>query len=132
MKIIKIEYLIKKGLFSHSALYSNILDEITTSIHLVRWPKGAAQFSIYPEKDGNGVVPIKASCMESLISYGWKTEQSLSLASRIKPGPVDAIKEVPPEKYFAVEWETGNISSSHRALNKMAVGLIDGTSLLSG
>jgi hypothetical protein len=28
-------------------------------------------------------------------------------------------------KFFAVEWETGNISSSHRALNKMAVGLIE-------
>jgi Restriction endonuclease BamHI len=26
---------------------------------------------------------------------------------------------------FAVEWETGNVSSSHRALNKMALGIRD-------
>lgn len=30
-----------------------------------------------------------------------------------------------------MEWETGNISSSHRALNKMALGLLQGT-LLAG
>jgi hypothetical protein len=29
-------------------------------------------------------------------------------------------------KLFAFEWETGNISSSHRALNKMALGMLKG------
>ena len=28
---------------------------------------------------------------------------------------------------MAIEWETGNISSSHRSLNKMALGLMRGT-----
>jgi len=50
----------------------------------------------------------------------------MSIASRVKPGPIDAVKEMPDGRYFSVEWETGNISSSHRALNKMAVGLLDG------
>ncbi len=27
-------------------------------------------------------------------------------------------------KKIAIEWETGNISSTHRALNKMALGLV--------
>ncbi|WP_197484920.1 hypothetical protein [Methylomonas koyamae] len=27
---------------------------------------------------------------------------------------------------FALEWETGNISSSHRALNKMVLGILKG------
>ena len=35
------------------------------------------------------------------------------------------------DKFYAVEWETGNISSSHRALNKMAIGIGDGI-LLGG
>ena len=39
------------------------------------------------------------------------------------PGPIDAIKKT-KEGIFAVEWETGNISSSHRALNKISLGLI--------
>ncbi|MGA1841038.1 MAG: hypothetical protein ACMUIU_10470 [bacterium] len=28
------------------------------------------------------------------------------------------------DRLFCVEWETGNISSSHRAINKMALGII--------
>lgn len=50
----------------------------------------------------------------------------MSIASRLVPGPIDAVKKLPDGRWFAVEWETGNISSSHRALNKMAVGLLDG------
>ena len=29
-------------------------------------------------------------------------------------------------RLFCLEWETGNISSSHRALNKMALGIMKG------
>ena len=29
-------------------------------------------------------------------------------------------------QYFAVEWETGNISTSHRAINKIALGILQG------
>ncbi|WP_434813158.1 hypothetical protein ACRV5I_00090 [Bacillus halotolerans] len=42
-----------------------------------------------------------------------------------KPGALDACINV-ADKLFVVEWETGNVSSSHRALNKMAVLLLDG------
>lgn len=28
------------------------------------------------------------------------------------------------DRLFCIEWETGNISSSHRAVNKMALGII--------
>jgi hypothetical protein len=64
--------------------------------------------------------------MKSLKKAGWKVEQKLSLASREKPGPIDAIKKIGDGKIFAVEWETGNISSSHRAINKMSIGLLEG------
>lgn len=40
-----------------------------------------------------------------------------------KPGNIDAAKLF-PEGLVVVEWETGNISSSHRAINKMALGLV--------
>jgi Restriction endonuclease BamHI len=30
------------------------------------------------------------------------------------------------DKYFALEWETGNISSTHRSLTRMALGLTNG------
>src|SRR5207249_1304315 len=35
-------------------------------------------------------------------------------------------KEFGSDPPFMVEWETGNISSSHRAMNKMALGLVAG------
>lgn len=40
-------------------------------------------------------------------------------------GPLDAVKET-PFGLFAIEWETGNISSSHRALNKICLGVLTG------
>jgi hypothetical protein len=46
----------------------------------------------------------------------------LGLIKRV--GAFDAATEV-GDKFFAVEWETGNISSTHRSLNKMALGLIN-------
>ena len=44
----------------------------------------------------------------------------------IHTGQVDAMRHFDKgAKRFAVEWETGNISSSHRALNKIALGILE-------
>ena len=51
----------------------------------------------------------------------------MDLGSRIRPGPVDAVFNIDGYGDFALEWETGNVSSSHRALNKIALGLISNT-----
>ena len=64
--------------------------------------------------------------MEHLSRNHWELEKKMKIASRKKPGKIDAVKTISDGRFFAVEWETGNISSSHRALNKMAVGLLDG------
>jgi hypothetical protein len=47
----------------------------------------------------------------------------MDLATAKLPGDLDAVFYA-PQGPFAVEWETGNVSSSHRALNKMALGMI--------
>ncbi len=131
MKLLKIEYLINRGSFAESAIFQQLLKEIKIAIAAVKNPKGSQEFSIFPVKQANGVVPIKESCMLTLEKAGWNLEARMRLGSRLVPGPVDAVKSVGENKYFAVEWETGNISSSHRALNKMALGMLDGT-LLGG
>jgi len=46
----------------------------------------------------------------------------LDIATVRRLGKLDAVLDTPYGK-AGVEWETGNISSSHRALNKMALGL---------
>ena len=101
------------------------LAEIEDSIASVKWPLGSKTFALYPEKHRNGVKPIKLGCMSLLTEKGWGLEKRVHLGSRIKPGKVDAVKELADGRFFALEWETGNISSSHRALNKMAIGLLD-------
>lgn len=130
MKVNRIEYLIQEGPFASSPEFQLCLGEIYAAISEVVWPPGSSSFSINPKKHGSGVKPIKDACMTSLVSSGWELEQRLDIAVNEKPGPIDAIKNI-GSRYVAVEWETGNISSSHRALNKMAIGLLDGT-LLGG
>jgi hypothetical protein len=126
VKIVKTEFLINSGNFSKSPEVQTIFQEIKGAILSVTHPKGEKEFTIYPEKKANGVVPIKKNFLESLVNHDWKCEHRMKIASRLRPGPIDAVKKVEEKRFFAVEWETGNISSSHRALNKMAVGLLDG------
>ena len=38
-------------------------------------------------------------------------------------GPIDLVTTAPNGTRVAIEWETGNISSSHRSMNKLAIAL---------
>ncbi len=59
-----------------------------------------------------------------LQTLGWSVEALPPLASNVlRPGDLDALV-VRDGHYVAFEWETGNIASSHRALNKLVLGLI--------
>lgn len=126
MKIVKIEVLINHGEFFNSRKFSDLLNEINIAISKVVWPLGAQSFTINPKKKGNGVKPIKNGCMDHLEESGWELEKRLRISNDMRPGPLDAVKELSDESIFALEWETGNISSSHRALNKMALGILQG------
>lgn len=129
MRLVRRELLIDRGEFSLSEEWAVIDEEIRDAIHRVVWPPGNDQFVIYPEPGkgrgmGNGVVPIKLAFFEALADYGWELEQRLWIGNRARPGKIDAIKHLPNGGVFAVEWETGNISSSHRSINKIALGII--------
>jgi hypothetical protein len=105
--------------------------EVRKGIAAVGWPTGKRTFTIFPRRMGNGVKPIKDRCMNHLKKAGWDLEKRLELAQRERPGPIDAAKRLSSGQWFVAEWETGNISSSHRAMNKMMVGLQQGV-LLGG
>lgn len=88
--------------------------DVLAGIDAVRWPRGGSDFAIPPGKNLNGVKPIKNEFIEYLESRGWIPEFNW----------FDAYKEFPNGTLpFAVEWETGNISSSHRAINRIALGM---------
>lgn len=130
MRIVHIETLISRGTFAASPLWASIRSALYDAIRAVDWPPGSGSFAIYPEPGkkrgaGNGVTPIKAGLMARLKQDGWKLEEPIAIAARRQPGKLDAVLYTNAGP-VAVEWETGNISSSHRALNKMTLGLLHG------
>jgi Restriction endonuclease BamHI len=130
MKIVQVETLISAGRFARSRGWMAIRRGLLKKIAAVDWPPGSGKFTIYPESGkgrgkGNGVRPIKRGLILRLKAEGWKPEEALPLAVATQPGDLDAVLYT-RRGPVALEWETGNISSSHRALNKMALGLMKG------
>lgn len=137
MKISEVIVLLGRGKFAQSPEWEAIREAIHAAITQAEWPVGSGSFSIYPESgkksgEGNGVVPIKTKPMQLLKESGWTLEYPWDVATKAtpaekgkgtKPGDIDAAKQF-PQGLVVVEWETGNISSSHRAINKMALGLV--------
>lgn len=130
MKIDRVVTLVSKGSFPEQKDWVASREQLHAAIRAVEHPAGTGKFAIYPESgkkrgQGNGVIPIKVGLMVQLEAMGWKLEQNIDIATLRKPGPIDAVLET-PHGLFAVEWETGNISSSHRSVNKMALGIMKG------
>lgn len=81
------------------------------------------------KKNCNGVVPIKEKCYEILEEqFHWFREKPLAYFQNDaqKGGPIDVYKEFETGiEVFKVglEFETGNISSAHRSLNKLRIGI---------
>lgn len=69
--------------------------------------------------------PIKLEFVTYLVQRGWLVESPYPFHGALGGsafGPLDVAKAT-DSGVIAVEWETGNISSSHRAMNKMAIGI---------
>jgi hypothetical protein len=140
MRIVEVVSLLSRGTFGASAEWAVIRDRLHSAISQAEWPVGSGSFTIHPESGkksgkGNGVVPIKAKPMKVLLDDGWMLEHRWEVATRTgvtgkrtkgsRPGDIDAAKQF-DDGLVVVEWETGNVSSSHRAINKMALGLVTG------
>ncbi len=127
MKIVREATLISCGEYATSAEWIRTRMSLYKAIREVDWPPGSGSFTIYPEfgkkrGEGNGVTPIKNGLMKELERQGWIREVRLDVKG---VGKLDAVLKT-ASGLVALEWETGNISSSHRAMNKMALGLMKG------
>jgi len=130
VRILRVETLVARGPFSKSPEWHQTREALHRAIRRVVWPPGSKNFTIYPQSgkkrgEGNGVKPIKDGLMLQLKDLGWDLEVPLEISSPHRPGNLDAVIHT-LHGPAAVEWETGNISSSHRALNKMTLGLLKG------
>jgi hypothetical protein len=136
MKIVETYDVFSVGAFSKSEEWHIACKQVKDAICATDWPHGSGRFTIYPQsgkkrREGNGVVPIKTPCIQHLKNSGWLTEKLPPLKKGvISPGDLDALF-ICDSGYIGFEWETGNISSSHRAINKLLLtmqvgGLVGG------
>jgi hypothetical protein len=96
----------------------------------------------------NGVPPIKNQFFNGMAKAGWQTEEVVSLDSYLKSyrqihplitypnltpltedlntsvGDFDFAYKTASGFRTVIEWETGNVSSSHRSLNKLCLALM--------
>jgi hypothetical protein len=130
MRLTKTEILLAKRPFAESREWSACRSEIELAVKAVVWPTGSSRFIICPDRgrgrgEGNGVVPIKLAFLKRLAQSGW------SIDERRNPLRFDAFKDLRDRKGIGLEWETGNISSSHRSVNRILRAHLDGT-LIAG
>lgn len=126
MKVVHIESLIERGTFPKSAEWIAERARLHDAIRRVDWPPGTGRFVIYPHRHANGVKPIKDGLLLELAADGWVLEKAAKNTLGKKLGAFDAAKSL-GDGPVVLEWETGNVSSSHRSLNKMAMLLSAGT-----
>lgn len=127
MKLVQTRYLIQAPGLADDKFWNEALRDVERAILAVVWPphNPSKKFVIYPQSgkkrgEGNGVVPIKEAFLVSLAKDGWGTDDHQN------PGRFDAVKRMEDGRYIGMEWETGNISSSHRALNRFVLQHIKG------
>lgn len=148
MKIVETRTLISKGPYSSSGEWQKVRSQIQAAVEGAVWPPGGSDFAIHPQSgkksgEGNGVKPLKTETVQALTAGGLDFGKRTKVAQPPKVG--EWVAEVPwptnggPKAgnmdvaYYGtsgkvcLEWETGNISSSHRSLNKMCMGLMEGT-----
>ena len=128
MKIKQIRTLIDTGNFSSTLEYQQLEQDIITAVTSIVNPSDSNIFTLCSIKKANGVVPIKTNFINTLDSLGWKNERIADPI--VKNYRIDSTKRLHSDTYFGVEWETGNISSSHRAINRLLLCMING--ILSG
>ena len=132
MRLIRWETILDRPDERFAAHRERLFADIKMAVEAVVWPPGSPNFTIRPESgkkrgQGNGVKPIKDAFVTLLEARGWISESHFpNVVPELRPpGPFDAFFTVPDMLPFVAEWETGNVSSSHRAVNKIMLGVQD-------
>ena len=123
MKIVDVITLKNCGAYAASEHWKKTRRQIHAAVRRCEWPIGSGSFTIHPQSgkkrgEGNGVLPIRNEFVAFLKAKGWAIEGRSKNALDQSLGDFDAVLPG-PESPIAVEWETGNMSSSHRSMNKL-------------
>ncbi|MGG0403198.1 restriction endonuclease [Priestia megaterium] len=116
-----------KELLNENSIYEQAYKEVVTAISSTVWPIGSNVFAINNSvKNANGVVPLKEKCyIELENTYDWFREKPLNVLKieKQKGGPIDVYKEFNSGERIGLEFESGNIASAHRSMNKLLLGI---------
>lgn len=125
MRIVHVETLLSCGSYAGSEHWAGTRAGIYEAVKKCDWPPGSGKFTINPVRKGNGVKPVKKEFVKELKRLEWTIEGPAKNRLDQRLGDFDAV--IPgPEGVIVTEWETGNISSSHRSMNKLTMLVADG------
>ncbi|MDY6941259.1 MAG: restriction endonuclease [Cyanobacteriota bacterium] len=132
MKVVETIDVICRGHVDRLSAWRQACSDVDRAVISIDWPHNTGIFKLNPgrQRNANGVKPIKLPGIRKLEEFGWQTEHLPTKLSGVKMGNLDAILES-EEGLVGFEWETGNISSSHRAVNKILLAILKG-GLLGG
>jgi len=151
MKWLRTLVVFDSGNIVSSSDWRTIHQSYVRSIQSIDFPEGSRTLTLRrktkrPDNqwNRNGVVYLKWRFLDHIVEKeGWRAEVGLDLGkSRTPPdlrlypglqayrepitselGDFDLVTTAPQGSLVAIEWETGNISSSHRSMNKLAIAL---------
>jgi hypothetical protein len=154
MKWLRTIVLFDRGGVAASEDWKSIHESYIRSIQSIDFPEGSGKLKLrrkfqLPNKQWlrNGVKFLKNRFLDHLVNVqGWRAEVNFDLGKNRTPpelqlypgleahhepitsdfGGFDFVTTAPNGTHVAIEWETGNISSSHRSMNKLAIALISG------
>jgi len=126
MKIVKVETIHSCGEYAKSKDWAEKREAIHEAVKKCDWPPGSGKFTVNPTRKGNGVVPIKKEFIEELERREWTIEGDATTVEGKDLGEYDAVV-IEGENVVVAEWETGNVSSSHRSMNKLTMLVSDKT-----
>lgn len=131
MRIIQTAVIQNTRNYAGTADYQLVYGMIVSAIQNMQNPPGSGTFLLRERAPGakkragrtvNGVDAIKTGFMEYLRAIvGWNFEERVTSTL----GACDAVYHFQSgRKPFIVEWETGNISSTHRATNRILTAIM--------
>lgn len=155
MQIKEERIIVNQGDFYESDQWQEAREQAMEAVRAVDWPPGTGEFTVYPEKEANGVNPATAmfehnidqkplweetgrNHFKSLLKERDMLDDAVEQLGEYMDDPeafvssswfdaMAVIEDDDGEKHIIVfEWETGNISSSHRSLNRIMVGFLSG------
>ncbi len=154
MKWLRTLVIFDRGDVVHSTDWQTIHASYVRSIQSIDFPEGTGTLTLRRKTrragnqwNRNGVVYLKRRFVGHLVSDGgWTTEVDFDLGRDRAPpdlllypsmnrhhepitsefGDFDFVTTAASGAQVAIEWETGNISSSHRSMNKLAIALATG------